>query len=79
MIIDDVAGQGYVGENAEDVKLVGDSLSSDFLGFIYPNGSEIKGQVDEVLQEMIDDGWFVAVNQKYFGPDFTVTYEDLGF
>ena len=79
VIIDDVAGQGYVGENAEDVKLVGDSLSSDFLGFIYPNGSELKGQVDEVLQEMIDDGWFVAVNQKYFGPDFTVTYEDLGF
>ena len=79
VIIDDVAGQGYVGENADAVKLVGGSLSSDFLGFIYPNGSELKAQVDEVLQEMIDDGWFVDVNQKYFGPDFTITYEDLGF
>jgi polar amino acid transport system substrate-binding protein len=79
VIIDDVAGQGYVGENAESFKLVGDSLSSDFLGFIYPNGSELKAQVDTVLLEMIEEGWFEDVNQKYFGPEFTITYEDLGF
>lgn len=78
-IIDDVAGQGYVGENAEALKLVGDSLSSDWLGFIYPKGSELRAQVDEVLREMMEDGFLDELNLKYFGPDFTITYDDIIF
>jgi len=76
-IIDDVAGQGYVGENSEALKLVGDSLSSDWLGFIYPKGSELKGPVDDVLREMMGDGFLDALNLKYFGPEFTITYDDI--
>jgi polar amino acid transport system substrate-binding protein len=78
-IIDDVAGQGYTGENAEALKLVGDSLSTDWLGFIYPEGSELKAQVDEVLREMMQDGFLDEVNLKYFGPEFTITYDDIIF
>ncbi|MGB2895709.1 MAG: ABC transporter substrate-binding protein [Anaerolineales bacterium] len=78
-IIDDVAGQGYVGENSEALKLVGDSLSTDWLGFIYPEGSELKAQVDDVLREMMGDGFLDALNLKYFGPNFTITYDDIQF
>ncbi len=78
IIIDDVAGQGYVGENADELKLVGDSLSSDYLGFIFPEGSELKAKVDDVLREMMADGFLDRVNKKYFGPEFTITYDDLG-
>ena len=78
-IIDDVAGQGYVGENSEALKLVGDSLSTDWLGFIYPEGSELKAQVDEVLREMMGDGFLDELNLKYFGPEFTITYDDIQF
>ena len=78
-IIDDVAGQGYVGANSEALKLVGDSLSSDWLGFIYPEGSELKGQVDDVLREMMGDGFLAELNLKYFGPDFTITYDDIQY
>jgi polar amino acid transport system substrate-binding protein len=78
VMIYDVAGQGYVGENADKVKLVGDSLSSDYLGFIYPKGSELVGPVDEALQSMMADGFLTELNKKYFGPAFNITYDDIG-
>ncbi len=78
VIIDDVAGQGYVGENADEVKLVGDSLSSDFLGFIYPKGSELVEPIDLALQSMMADGFLEELNRKYFGEAFTITYDDIG-
>lgn len=78
VIIDDVAGQGYVGENADKVKLVGDSLSSDELGFIYPKGSDLRDSVDQALRAMMADGFLDKVNKQYFGPDFTITYDDVG-
>lgn len=78
VMIDDVAGQGYVGENADKVKMVGDSLSSDYLGFIYPKGSDLVGPIDEALKSMMADGFLEALNTKYFGSTFTITYDDIG-
>ncbi len=77
VIIDEVAGQGYLGENAGALKLVGPSLSSDQLGFIFPKGSDLVEPVNEALKAMMADGFMDEVNKKYFGPDFTVTYDDL--
>lgn len=77
VIIDEVAGLGYQGENAEALKLVGPSMSSDELGFAFPNGSELVEPVNEALRAMVTDGFFDEVNPKYFGPEFTITYEDL--
>jgi polar amino acid transport system substrate-binding protein len=67
-----------MGENADDVKLAGDSISSDWLGFIYPLGSDLVGPVDKALDAMIADGFMAALNKVYFGPDFTVSYDDIG-
>jgi polar amino acid transport system substrate-binding protein len=78
VIIDETAGQGYIGENAEDLKLVGPSLSSDQLGFIFPLGSDLVEPVNLALQSMMADGFLQAVNAKFFGPDFDVTYDDIG-
>ncbi len=77
VIIDEVAGQGYLGENADSLKLVGPSMSSDQLGFIYPLGSDWVEPVDGALKTMMEDGFLAKVNTKYFGPDFNVTYDDL--
>ncbi len=77
VIIDEVAGQGYLGVNADDLKLVGPSLSSDQLGFIYPKGSDLVEPVNEALKEMMADGFLEALNTKYFGAAFTITYDDL--
>lgn len=78
VIIDDVAGQGYLGENAESVKLIGESISSDWLGFIYPLGSDLVDPVDQALNAMIADGFMAELNKVYFGADFTISYDDIG-
>jgi polar amino acid transport system substrate-binding protein len=78
VIIDEVAGLGYLGENADVLKLVGPSLSSDQLGFIFPKGSDLVEAVNLALQAMIDSGFMADVNLRYFGPSFTITYDDLG-
>jgi len=77
VIIDEIVGMGYQGTSAEELELIGPSISSDELGFIYPKGSELVGPVDQALQAMIDDGTLAALNQKFFGPEFTITDEDI--
>jgi polar amino acid transport system substrate-binding protein len=77
VIIDEVAGQGYLGENAESLKLVGPSMSSDELGFIFPKGSDLVEPVNMAIQELKANGFLQGINAFYFGPDFDVTYDDL--
>ncbi|MCW5873053.1 MAG: transporter substrate-binding domain-containing protein [Anaerolineales bacterium] len=78
VIIDETAGQGYLGENADLLKLVGPSMSSDQLGFIFPKGSSLVDPVNQALRAMAADGTLSALNAKYFGADFDVTYDDIG-
>jgi polar amino acid transport system substrate-binding protein len=77
VILDEVIGLGYVGENADKVELIGPSISSDKLGFIFPTGSELVEPFNKAIQSMIDDGFMNQVNLKFFGPDFKVTYDDI--
>ena len=70
VIIDETAGQGYMGVNAEEVKLVGPSLSSDELGFIFPQGSDLVEPVNQALASMEADGTLQEINNKYFSPEF---------
>lgn len=78
VIIDETAGQGYIGVNATELKLVGDSLSSDQLGFIYPQGSDLVEPVNAALASMRADGFLDTLAEKYFSAQFTVTDEDIG-
>ena len=78
VIIDEVAGQGYLGEFKDELKLVGPSMSSDQLGFIFPLGSELVEAVNAAFIAMFESGFFEDVNFRYFGPDFDITYDDLG-
>jgi polar amino acid transport system substrate-binding protein len=77
VIIDEVAGQGYLGENADELKLVGPSISSDQLGFIFPPGSDLVDPVNQAINSMKEDGTLEEMNIEYFGPNFTITYDDL--
>ncbi len=77
VIIDEISGLGYQGENADSLKLIGDSLSSDQLGFIYPKGSDLVEAVNLALRAMIDSGFLAEINERFFGPAFTITYDDL--
>jgi polar amino acid transport system substrate-binding protein len=70
VIIDETAGQGYTGANADKVKLVGDPVKSDALGFIFPKGSELVSAINAGLESMMADGSLDALNAQYFGPEF---------
>jgi polar amino acid transport system substrate-binding protein len=78
VIMDETAGQGYVGVNSDKLKLVGPSLSSDKLGFIYPKGSDLVEPVNLALASMKEDGFLEELAQKYFSDRFTITYDDIG-
>ena len=77
VIIDDTAGVGYQGENADQLKLLDGSLASDELGFIYPKGSELVAPFNAALADMEADGTMDALAAKFFSDAFTVTYDDL--
>lgn len=77
VIMDEIVGMGYQGENADQLELVGPSISSDELGFVYPMGSDLKAPVDQALQSMMDDGTLTKINEKYFGTSFDITYDDI--
>jgi ABC-type amino acid transport substrate-binding protein len=78
VVIDDTAGQGYVGVNADKVKLLPGSLVSQELGFIFPKGSELKAAVDAALTAMKADGTLDKMATKWFGAGFAMTYEEIG-
>lgn len=77
VIIDQVAGMGYMGENAEELDFVGPSISSDELGFFFPKGSELVDPVNQAIAAMLEDGTLYEINVRYFGPDFDVTNDDI--
>ena len=77
VLIDETAGLGYMGTNAESVELIGPSISSDQLGFPFTKGSDLVGPVNLAIQALKDNGTLAAINLKYFGPDFTITYDDI--
>jgi len=78
VIIDETAGQGYQGVNADQLKLVGEPLASDQLGFIFPRGSELVEPVNAAIASMKADGFLEEISTQYFSDNFTITYDDIG-
>lgn len=66
VIIDDVAGQGYVGASADQTRLLPDDLQSDPLGFIFPKGSELTAKVNGAIADMKADGTLDELIKQWF-------------
>lgn len=77
--IDDVAGQGYVGENADKLKLLDEVLpGGGLLGFIFPKGSDLVAPINAALSSMKADGSLQKINDKWFPQGKTViTYGEI--
>jgi phosphate/phosphite/phosphonate ABC transporter binding protein len=78
VIIDEVAGLGYLGENQNQLKLIGPSLSSDELGFIFPQGSELVEPFNLVIAQMRADGTLEQLNSKWFSRSTDEIIEEVG-
>lgn len=77
VIMDEVVGLGYQGENADVLELIGPAITSDELGFYFPEGSDLVEPFNQALQSMMDDGFLNEVNLKYMGPTFALTYDEV--
>ena len=77
VIIDEIPGMGYVAKSPDTLELVGPTISSDQLGFAFPKGSDLVEPFNLAIAAMKADGSLDAINKKYFGPDFTLTYDDI--
>ena len=65
-VMDNVAGEGYIGANPDKLKLVGDPLTSEELGFVFPKGSDLVEPINLVLAEMEADGTLDTIYAKWF-------------
>lgn len=77
VLMDETAGQGYIGVNGDQLKLVGESLSSDELGFIFPKDSDLVEPFNAAIAEMQANGTLDTLAEKYFTDQFTLTYDDI--
>jgi len=75
VVIDDTAGQGYVGVNADKIQLIPGSLVGQQLGFIFTKGSTLVAPVNAALAAMKADGTLDKLAAKWFGPAFTLSYD----
>ena len=78
VIMDETAGQGYQGENADSIQLLEGVLSADELGVPFPNGSDLVAPFNAAIASMKADGSLFELGSKYFTDAFTVTYDDIG-
>ena len=69
VVMDNVAGLGYVGANPDSVKITGEPLTSEELGFIFAKGSELVDVVNQALAAMDADGTLDALYDKWFATE----------
>jgi polar amino acid transport system substrate-binding protein len=67
VVIDDTAGQGYVGVNADKIKLLPEKLIGQQLGFVFPKGSALVKPFNAAIAAMKADGTLDQLAKKWFG------------
>jgi len=77
VVIDEVAGLGYQGQDQDKLAFAGPSMSSDQLAFLFPKGSDLIAPVNKAIAALKANGGLDQINVKFFGPDFKVTGEDI--
>jgi len=70
VIIDDVGGQGYIGANSGQLKMLPGTLAGQDLGLIFPPGSKLRPEIDAGLRALQADGTLAKLNGHWFSPQF---------
>nr|PZN51458.1 MAG: ABC transporter substrate-binding protein [Chloroflexota bacterium] len=66
VLMDDVAAQGYLGAEGDRLTLIGEPLTSEELGFIFPEGSELRDAINQGLASLAADGTLDEMFTKWF-------------
>jgi len=76
VIMDNIASAGVMSVNEGALKAVGEPLTSEALGLVFPSGSELVAPVNAALAQMQADGTLDALFQTWF-VEFDPTTEDV--
>jgi polar amino acid transport system substrate-binding protein len=76
VVIDDTAGVGYVGVQADKIKLLPEKLVGQQLGFVFPKGSQLVTPFNAAIAAMKADGTLEALAKKWFGGK-QITYDEI--
>lgn len=69
VMIDNVAGIGYVGVNADQLKITGTAVESEDLGFIMGQGSPLVEPINHALAQLEEDGTLGELRDEWFQPE----------
>jgi polar amino acid transport system substrate-binding protein len=69
VMIDNVAGIGYVGVNADLLKTTGTAVESEELGFILGKGSPLVAPINYALTALEEDGTLAELRARWFEPE----------
>jgi polar amino acid transport system substrate-binding protein len=76
VVIDDTAGVGYVGVNADKIKLLPEKLVGQELGFVFPKGSDLVEPFNAAIAAMRADGTLETLAKKWFGGE-QISYDEI--
>ena len=66
VLVDAASGQGYIGANPNQLKVVGDPLVSEDFGFIFTPGSDLVAPFNAAIDAMRRDGFLYHLSTKWF-------------
>jgi polar amino acid transport system substrate-binding protein len=69
VVIDNVAGIGFINQNPGALMFVGDPFTTELLGFVYQQGADLIDPVDAALRSMRADGALATLNARWFTPE----------
>ncbi len=69
VVIDNVAGIGFITNNPGELKFVGEPFTSELLGFVFQLESDLVEPVNAALWSMRHDGTLAALYDKWFDPE----------
>ena len=74
VVVDDGVARTFLKDHAADFSILDESLKSEQYGVGFKLGNEdLRDQVQETLSQMIEDGTFKAISEKWFdGVDVTI-------
>ena len=64
----------YVNNTGDSLRLLDETLSANNVAYFFPKteaGAELRDAVNEVIQEMLNDGTIASITEKWLGDDMT--------
>ena len=66
VLVDAASGEGYIGANPDQLKLVGDPLATEDFGFIFTPESDLVEPFNQAIDSMNRDGYFYHLSTRWF-------------